>query len=156
MAVLATAGSNDKTRANKQWFFNSRSILAVRRMPIEIDTTEAPTFIRITLHGEWPSLDEQRDARLRLMNTGQLTDKTRALIDFRQLTSTAPYSDVEKIIRSAVKDGSWPLFRAYVVGSAVQFGLVRQMKTLAPPQVELEIFTNEEEAQVWLWRNERR
>lgn len=125
-------------------------------MPIDIDTSEAPAFIRITLHGEWPTIDEQREARLRLMNTGQLTEKTRALIDFRDLTSTAQYSDVERIIQSAMKDGGWPLFRAYVVGSAVQFGLVRQMKSLAPPNVELEIFTNEEEAQVWLWKNERR
>lgn len=124
-------------------------------MPIEIDTSEAPTFIRITLHGEWPSLDEQRDARLRLMNTGQLTEKTRALIDFRQLSTTAQYSEVDKIVRAAMKDGGWPLYRAYVVGSAVQFGLVRQMKTLAPPTVEIEIFTNEDEAHVWLWRNER-
>ena len=124
-------------------------------MPIEVDTTDAPAFIRITLHGQWPSLEEQRDARLRLINTGQLTEKTRALIDFRQLASTAQYSEVEQIIRAAMKDGGWPLFRAYIVGSAVQFGLVRQMKTLAPPSVEIEIFTNEEEAQVWLWRNER-
>src|SRR5262245_47626489 len=94
----------------------SCSILPVRRMPIEIDASEAPTFIRITLHGEWPTLDEQREARLRMINTGQLTDKTRALIDFRQLSSTAPYSEVEQMIRSAMKDGGWPLFRAYVVG----------------------------------------
>jgi hypothetical protein len=77
------------------------------------------------------------------------------LIDFRQLASTAGYSDVERIIASAMKDGGWPLFRAYVVGSAVQFGLVRQMKALAPSTVELEIFTSEEEAHVWLWRNQR-
>ena len=125
-------------------------------MPIVVDASEAPAFIRITLRGEWPTLDEQRDVRLRLMNAGQLTDKTRALIDFRDLSSTAQYSDVERIIQAAMKDGGWPLYRAYVVGSAVQFGLVRQMKSLAPATVELEIFTNEEEAHVWLWRNERK
>jgi hypothetical protein len=124
-------------------------------MPIEIDASQAPAFVRITLHGDWPTLDEQRDARLRLINTGQLTETTRALIDFRHLASTAPYSDVEQIVRAAMKDGGWPLFRAYLVGSAVQFGLVRQMKSLAPPSVDLEIFTNEDEAQAWLWRNGR-
>lgn len=124
-------------------------------MPIDVDTAEAPTFIRITLRGEWPTLDEQRDVRQQLMKTGQLTAATRALIDFRELSSTANYTDVEKIIQSAMKDGGWPLFRAYVVGSAVQFGLVRQMKALAPATVELEIFTSEEEAHVWLWRGER-
>jgi len=125
-------------------------------MPIDVDLTEAPAFIRITLRGEWPTLEEQRDARLRLINSGELTAATRALIDFRQLASTANYSDVEQIIQSAMKDGGWPLFRAYLVGSAVQFGLVRQMKSLAPANVEIEIFTNEEEAHVWLWRNERK
>jgi len=125
-------------------------------MPIDVDLTEAPAFIRITLRGEWPTLEEQRDARLRLINSGELTAATRALIDFRQLASTANYSDVEQIIQSAMKDGGWPLFRAYLVGSAVQFGLVRQMKSLAPANVEIDIFTNEEEAHVWLWRNERK
>jgi len=134
----------------------SCSILPVSRMPIDVETSEAPTFIRITLRGEWPTLDEQRDVRQRLIKAGQLTAATRALIDFRDLSSTANYTEVEKIIQSAMKDGGWPLFRAYVVGSAVQFGLVRQMKALAPKHVELEIFTNEEEAHVWLWRNEQK
>jgi hypothetical protein len=125
-------------------------------MPIEIDTAEAPAFIRITLRGAWPTLEEQRDARLRLLADGLLTNDTRALIDFRDLTTTAESSDVEKIIGAAMKDGGLPFFRAYVVGSAVQFGLVRQMKAIAPPQVELEVFTDEQEAHVWLWRNQRK
>jgi hypothetical protein len=125
-------------------------------MPIDLDTSEAPAFVRITLRGEWPSLDDQREARLMMIANGHLTPDTRALIDFRQLASTAGYSDVAHIIAAAVKDGGLPLHRAYVVGSAVQFGLVRQMKALAPPTVDLEIFTSEEEAHVWLWRHERR
>ena len=124
-------------------------------MPIDLDTSEAPSFIRITLRGEWPTLEEQRAARLDAMSAGHLTDETRALIDFRGLATTASYSDVEKIITAAMKDGGWPLYRAYVVGSAVQFGLVRQMKALAPPHVEIEVFTDENEAQIWLWRNAR-
>jgi hypothetical protein len=124
-------------------------------MPIDIDTSEAPLFVRITLRGEWPTVDEQRDTRRALMANGHLNAETRALIDFRQLASTAAYSEVEKMIASAMQDGGWPLYRAYVVGSAVQFGLVRQMKALAPAPVELEIFTSEEEAHVWLWRHQR-
>jgi hypothetical protein len=122
-------------------------------MPIDIDTSEAPSFIRITLRGEWPTLDAQRDARHKAIAAGHLTAETRALIDFRQLATTAKYSEVETIVSAAMKDGGWPLFRAYVVGSAVQFGLVRQMKALAPPTVALEIFTSEEEAHVWLWQH---
>lgn len=125
-------------------------------MPIDLDVTDAPAFVRITLRGEWPTLEEQRDVRRTLIADGHLTAETRALIDFRLLASTAGYSDVEEIIASAMKDGGWPLFRAYVVGSAVQFGLVRQMKALAPATVELEIFTSEEEAHVWLWRNQNK
>ena len=124
-------------------------------MPIELDTSDAPSFIRITLRGQWPTLDEQREARLQAMQAGHLTADTRALIDFRERATTANYSDVEKIIAAALKDGGWPLYRAYVVGSAVQFGLVRQMKALAPPHVEIEVFTDENEAQIWLWRNAR-
>lgn len=123
---------------------------------IEIDATDAPAFVRITLRGEWPTIDEQRDVRERAMAAGQLTDKTRALFDFRDLSSIANYTEVDKMIAAAMKAGGLPLYRAYVVGSAVQFGLVRQMKALAPSPIELEIFTNEEDALLWLWRNERR
>jgi hypothetical protein len=125
-------------------------------MAIAIDTSDAPAFIRITLTGEWPTLEEQSVARQRAIDNGELTAETRALIDFRGLASTAPYAEVEKIIASAMKAGGWPLFRAYVVGSAVQFGLVRHMKALAPPPVEIEVFTDEQEAQIWLWRNARK
>jgi hypothetical protein len=125
-------------------------------MPIAIDTSEAPSFIRITVTGEWPTLEEQRDARQRAIDHGHLTADTRALIDFRGLSSTVPYTEVAKIIESAMKAGGWPLFRAYVVGSAVQFGLVRHLKALAPPHVEIEVFTDEQEAQVWVWRNARK
>jgi hypothetical protein len=126
-------------------------------MPIEVDTSNAPSFIRITLRGSWPSIEEQRDARERAIAAGLLTTQTRALIDFRELSSTAGYTEVEKIIASAMKAGGVPLFRAYVVGSAVQYGLVRQIKALAPPDlVDLEVFTNEEEALLWLWRNEKK
>ena len=124
-------------------------------MPIDVDTTEAPSFIRVTLRGEWPTIEEQGQLRRQLIDAGQLTAETRALFDFRALATTANYSEVEQIIAAAMKSGGWPLFRAYVVGSAVQFGLVRQMKALAPSPVELEIFTDEREAHIWLWRNAR-
>jgi hypothetical protein len=124
-------------------------------MPIDLDTSEAPSFIRVTLRGEWPTIDAQREARLRAIEAGHLTAETRALFDFRALETTAKHSEVEAMISAAMKDGGWPLYRAYVVGSAVQFGLVRQMKALAPSHVELEVFTDEQEAHVWLWRNAR-
>jgi pyridoxal/pyridoxine/pyridoxamine kinase len=125
-------------------------------MPIDLDTSEAPSFIRVTLRGAFPTLDQQRETRLRAISAGYLTAETRALFDFRELTTTANHPEVETMIAAAMKDGGWPLYRAYVVGSAVQFGLVRQMKALAPAVVELEVFTDEQEAQMWLWRNARK
>lgn len=122
---------------------------------IDVDIADAPAFLRITLRGAWPTIEEQREAREYAIAAGQLTRQTRALFNFRELSSIANYTEVEKMIEAAMKLGGVPLFRAYVVGSAVQFGLVRQMKTLAPPSIELEIFTNEEDALLWLWRNER-
>lgn len=122
---------------------------------IDVDTANAPAFLRITLRGAWPTIEEQRAARERAIAAGHLTRQTRALFDFRELSSIANYTEVEKMIEAAMKAGGVPLFRAYVVGSAVQFGLVRQMKALAPPSIELEVFTNEEDALLWLWRNER-
>jgi hypothetical protein len=124
-------------------------------MPIDVDTSEAPSFIRINLRGEWPTIEEQGRVRHQLIESGQLTADTRALIDLRNVATTAGYSDVEHMIAAATKAGGLPLFRAYLVGSAVQFGLVRQMKALAPSPVELEIFTDEREAHIWLWRNAR-
>lgn len=78
------------------------------------------------------------------------------MIDLRSVTSTAPYTDVAAIIAAAMQDQGWPLYRAYVVGSAVQVGLVNQMKALAPAHVEIEVFTDEAGAIQWLRRNEAR
>ncbi len=122
---------------------------------IDVDTTDAPAFLRITPRGAWPAIDEQREAREHAIAAGHLTRQTRALFDLRELSSIANYTEVEKMIEAAMKLGGVPLFRACVVGSAVQFGLVRQMKALAPPSIELEVFTNEEDALLWLWRKER-
>lgn len=124
-------------------------------MPIAVDTSEAPEFLRITLHGNWPTIDEQREVRQRLIASGQLTESTRALIDFRLLASTVAYTEVAKIVAAAIQDGGLPFHRAYLVGSAVQYGLVRQMKSIAPPHIALEIFTDEQEALMWLWRSKK-
>ena len=60
--------------------------------------------------------------------------------------------EVPAMIQAALKSGGLPLRRAYVVASAVQFGLVRQMQALAPPEIKVEIFFNESEALAWLDR----
>ena len=49
-----------------------------------------------------------------------------------------------------MKHSAWPLRRAYLVGSAVQFGLARQMQAMAPPPMQLQVFSVEREALQWL------
>ena len=100
--------------------------------------------------GEWPAITELAAVRQHLISTGQLTAQTRVLFDIRMVASVPPYSKVEEIVGAAMKQGGLPLRRAYLVGSAVQHGVVRQMQALAPPQISIEIFTNEAEAVSWL------
>jgi len=119
-------------------------------VPISLDISDAPRAIRFTVTGEWPPITELTEIRQRLISSGQLTLQTRALFDIRMVASLPPYSSVEEMVSAAMKQGGLPLRRAYLVGAAVQHGLVRQMQALAPPQISIEIFTNETEAVSWL------
>ncbi len=119
-------------------------------MPIAVDDTQAPAFLRWTVTGTWPSIDELGKVRARLIAGGQLTAETRALIDVRNVESVPDYHEVPAMIQAALKAGGLPLHRAYVVASAVQFGLVRQMQALSPSEIKVEIFFSESEAIAWL------
>ena len=121
-------------------------------MPISCDVDEAPRAIRLVVTGEWPPINELAALRQHLIETGHLTAQTRALFDIRMVTSVPPYSQVKEMVGAAMKQGGLPLRRAYLIGAAVQHGIVRQMQALAPPQVSVEIFTNEAEAAQWLSR----
>jgi len=125
-------------------------------VPISLDISDAPRAIRLTVTGEWPPITELTEIRQRLISSGQLTTKTRALFDIRMVASIPPYSSVEGMVGAAMKQGGLPLRRAYLVGAAVQHGIVRQMQALAPPQISIEIFTNETEAVSWLSSTIRR
>ena len=74
-------------------------------MPIDVDTSDAPRFLRFTLIGTWPSLEEQRDLRLRLVHALQLTAGTRALIDLRAVENTPSYHEANAIVAAAARDG---------------------------------------------------
>jgi hypothetical protein len=128
-----------------------RSVL----MPIAIDTSEAPSFIRFTLSGAWPTHEQQRELRLQLIGAGQLTAQTRAMIDLRDVVELPAYAEANSILAAAAKDGALPRLRAYLVGSAVQYGLARQFKSAAGPAAQIGIFTNEHEALEWLWNTDR-
>ena len=59
-------------------------------------------------------------------------------------------SRTTEIVAAAMKHSAWPLRRAYLVGSAVQVGLARQMQAMAPPSMQLQVFSVEHEALQWL------
>ena len=119
-------------------------------MPFSLDIADAPRAIRFTVTGEWPPITELAEIRAGLISSGRLTKQTRALFDIRMVASIPPYSSVEAMVGAAMKQGGLPLRRAYLVGTAVQHGIVSQMQAIAPPQISIEIFTNETEAISWL------
>ena len=119
-------------------------------MPIAVDTSEAPRFVRWTITGPWPGISEVGLVREQLIADGHLTELTRALLDIRDVETIPSYAEVTPMIESARRAGSLPWCRAYVVSSAEQFGIVRQMKALAPPGYRIEIFFNDADALAWL------
>ena len=90
------------------------------------------------------------DVRTALIAKAQLTTDTRALFDLRNVETVPAYHEVAAMIEAAMRTGGLPLVRAYLVGSAVQYGIVRQMKSLAPPHIKVEIFFTEIEALAWI------
>ena len=121
-----------------------------QRMPIAVDTSEAPQFVRLTITGPWPGITDIGMVRERLIAHGHLTEVTRGLVDIRNVETIPNYADVAAMIEAARRGGGMPWYRAYVVSSAEQFGIVRQMKALAPPGYKIEIFFNEADALAWL------
>ena len=121
------------------------------RMPVQVDTARAPQRLVLTVTDPWPAIDEFSSLRQSLIKSGHLNELSRALIDMRH-ANPPNYHDANAIVAAAIKDGAWPLSRAYLVGSAVQFGFARQLQSLAPRQMEVQIFTSEDEALRWLNR----
>jgi hypothetical protein len=119
-------------------------------MPIAVDTSEAPQFVRLTITGPWPGITDVAMVRERLIADGHLTEPTRGLLDIRNVETIPDYADVAPMIAAASRGGGLPRYRAYVVSSAEQFGIVRQMKALAPPGYKIEIFFNDADALAWL------
>ena len=118
-------------------------------MSVEVDTTSAPEILIFTVTDPWPTIDEFSALRQQLIDAGHLTAASRALIDIRAV-HTPGYPEANAIVAAGVKAGAFPLHRAYLVGSAVQFGFSRQLQSLAPANMEIEIFTNEANALGWL------
>lgn len=119
------------------------------KLPVDLDVSQAPGYIRLNLTGELPTVQDQGTLRRELMARGHLTADTRALLDLRGVTRMPKYSEIQQIVAAATADKGWPLRRAYLVMPGVQFGFVRQLQAIAPPEVTIDLFTTESEALEW-------
>ena len=115
---------------------------------MEVDIALAPEMLTFRLGDQWPSWEEQRALRIQLIADGYLTKATRAIIDIRG--AATPVSGAAHTVRAAPIDQALPFQRAYLVASKVQFGFCRQMQLLATPNMQIEIFTDEQKALDWL------
>ena len=124
-------------------------------MPIACDVSDAPATLRLTVTGEWPGIEEVTRVRRELIAAGHLDANTRALFDIVNVETIPDYEAARPIIAAAMKDNAWPLDRAYLVASSVQYGFVRQLQSLAPPTVKIEIYFKETDATRWLHAGRR-
>ena len=114
-------------------------------VPIDVDSSDAPFFLRFTISGEWPSLHDQRSVRDQLVSSGQLISASRVLVDVRGVVSASePPSFV------GLKDGPVARVQAYLVSSSIQHQLARRFKQ-ATKSAMVEIFVDEKHALEWLW-----
>jgi hypothetical protein len=111
---------------------------------IDVDTSDAPRFVRITL-GQWPSLERQRAIRDQLVLAGRLTPESRLLCDMRHVTAIDDGASF-----AALNDGPVAGVQAYLVSSADQHQLARRYKYSVRRSM-VEIFLDEREALLWLW-----
>lgn len=121
-------------------------------MAIEVDTSDAPAFLRYRYYGSFPSLEEQAAVRNRLIEFGALTADTRALMDIRELTEVADDTILAKTVAAALERGGWPKRRAYLIQPAMHLHMISQFQDLAMTTVTTAAFVDEQEALAWLMR----
>ena len=121
---------------------------AESKVPIDVDSSDAPSFLRITISGEWPSVDAQRVVRDELLSGGRLTPASKVLVDLRGVTGA-----LETANFAGLKDGPVARVQAYLVASATQQQMARRFKQAAKGTL-VEIFTDEKDALEWLWNAE--
>lgn len=119
-------------------------------MPIEVDTSQAPAFLRYRFTGPFPSVEEQSLLRERLIADGHLTAATVALMDAREV-ETIPDDDVlARTVAAALQRGGWPRRRAYLIDPAKHTHMIEQFKQLAMTSVTTAGFADEQDALEWL------
>ena len=119
-------------------------------MPIEVDTTRAPAFVRYRFRGEYPSIDEQAAIRESLITFGLLTSETVALMDVREVTQIPSDDILAKTVAAALERGGWPRRRAYLIDPVAHRHMIEQFQDLAMTTVTTAAFADEDEAMAWL------
>lgn len=120
-------------------------------MSIEVDAEFAPAILIFRLRDRWPTIREERRTRAKLIAKRQLTERTRALVDVRDITPPN-YKEATLIVAAERRDGDLPRHRAYLVNSTVQFGFIRQLQSMSSAGDSFEIFTSEQDGLMWLHR----
>lgn len=119
-------------------------------MPIEVDTSRAPAFIRYRFHGEYPSIEEQTAVRESLITFGLLTEQTAALMDVREVTQVPNDDVLAKTVAAALERGGLPRRRAYLIDPVSHRHMIEQFQDLAMTTVTTAAFADEGEAMKWL------
>ena len=113
-----------------------------------IRTHSAPDQIEV-VYDEWPSPDVARTILKELRGTGQLTANTTVMVDLRPVKTLPRQEELRLTIEAVSSQNHWPLRRAYLVLPGAQYGVLRQLQSQLPEDIETEIFTDEAAARDW-------
>jgi hypothetical protein len=120
-------------------------------MPFRVVSTEAPALLTITLSGDWPSVQEQREARRPLIEQGKMSRESKAIVNITGVTGLPRFNEVEAAMMAAETDVAMlPKRIALVVQPGANFGVGRMLQSMAPADLAIELFTDEASARDWL------
>ena len=115
---------------------------------MNVDTSEAPAKLRYILDGDWPETTQLVRLGRELIAADRLTQHTTALFDLRLVKKLPNYIQLHELVVASAA-APWPLRRAYLVQTPVQYGVVRQLQALADKCLEIHIFWDEADAYDW-------
>jgi hypothetical protein len=116
-------------------------------MPVTFNAAEAPRLVRYTFDGEWLASDLIA-RRLELIGAGLLTTETATLFDLRRATTLPNLAELHSALQ---EDSVWPMCRAFLVTTQLQYDAARQLQALlGPHSVVNDIFQDEAKALEWL------
>jgi hypothetical protein len=119
-------------------------------MAVTCNSADAPALVRYAFEGDWTAR-EFVECRRRVLRTGQLTTNTAVLFDLRHATTFPPLDDLHVGSHATALDPIWPVCRAFLVTTEVQYDCARQLQVLLGPQSVInEIFQDEMRAYEWL------